>query len=287
MTFEWMEDGIDESYRRFSAARKKGDFAKATDEFARLCDFLAQEKVPVSESVFDEMRLAWSDVFWEAGRPDRAAEILKEHLTDVPTDEEARGRLAACQFHACQFDKARSTLDQLDPHGAAASERLLYTAALAERDGDFESVERLHDELRRANAKFHMPIELTEDDVAAFFRRCLAAAPIEIRHAAADVPIYCSPLPSDEVLFASEPPVDPWVLGLFEGPGIDEGDIPGIVSPHILLFYRNIARIAHDKRELEAELRMTLFHEIGHYVGMDEEDLTKWEDECKPTAIDD
>jgi predicted Zn-dependent protease with MMP-like domain len=39
----------------------------------------------------------------------------------------------------------------------------------------------------------------------------------------------------------------------------------------IHLFQRNLERIARDEEELVEEIRITLFHEIGHRLGFDEE----------------
>jgi predicted Zn-dependent protease with MMP-like domain len=41
----------------------------------------------------------------------------------------------------------------------------------------------------------------------------------------------------------------------------------------IVLYRRNLERIAWDRQRLVEELRITVFHEIGHFLGLDEDDL--------------
>jgi len=46
--------------------------------------------------------------------------------------------------------------------------------------------------------------------------------------------------------------------------------------PHlenVLLFHRNIERVARSAQEMEEQIRVTLLHETGHFFGLDEEDL--------------
>ena len=47
------------------------------------------------------------------------------------------------------------------------------------------------------------------------------------------------------------------------------GDVPAT----IVLFRRNLSRMSTDHDELIAQLRITLLHEIGHFLGLDEDDL--------------
>jgi predicted Zn-dependent protease with MMP-like domain len=47
----------------------------------------------------------------------------------------------------------------------------------------------------------------------------------------------------------------------------------GALPATIQLFRCNLARVASDREELLEEVRVTLLHEIGHYLGLDEDDL--------------
>ena len=63
-------------------------------------------------------------------------------------------------------------------------------------------------------------------------------------------------------------------LGLFTGAEfVDEEAIP--MPPQIILFLENIWEFADDDENLfRDEVHTTFLHELGHYLGLDEDDLT-------------
>jgi predicted Zn-dependent protease with MMP-like domain len=64
-------------------------------------------------------------------------------------------------------------------------------------------------------------------------------------------------------------------LGLFIGPEFaDEENVP--MPPQIILFLENIWDVAEtDEKLFREEVRTTFLHELGHYLGLDEDDLTE------------
>jgi len=66
------------------------------------------------------------------------------------------------------------------------------------------------------------------------------------------------------------------LLGLFSGIPRSERDSGGIpdLTPRIHLFRRAHEHHCGSRPEMAAEVRRTLFHEFGHYLGYDEDDLT-------------
>ena len=42
---------------------------------------------------------------------------------------------------------------------------------------------------------------------------------------------------------------------------------------HIVLYQKNIEAVCRDERELREQIRRTVIHEVGHYFGLDEEQL--------------
>jgi len=63
-------------------------------------------------------------------------------------------------------------------------------------------------------------------------------------------------------------------LGLFTGPEFaDEGNIP--LPPQIILFLENLWDLAGGKEKgFREEVQTTFLHELGHYLGLDEGELT-------------
>jgi predicted Zn-dependent protease with MMP-like domain len=66
-------------------------------------------------------------------------------------------------------------------------------------------------------------------------------------------------------------------LGLFTGPEFaHEEDVP--LPPQIILFLENIWEFAEsDEKIFGEEIRTTFLHELGHYLGLDEDGLTERE----------
>jgi predicted Zn-dependent protease with MMP-like domain len=107
---------------------------------------------------------------------------------------------------------------------------------------------------------------IAEAEVAA----TLAALPRELRAQASTVPVTYDPCPSDALL------ADGWepdLLGLFVGvPYAHEGQAP--CPQQIFLFLENLwEEAAHDEPVYRTEVRKTYLHELGHYLGLDEDEL--------------
>ena len=64
-------------------------------------------------------------------------------------------------------------------------------------------------------------------------------------------------------------------LGLFTGPEfVNEESVP--MPPQIILFLRNLWDFADgNEKAFRDEVRTTLLHELGHYLGLDEGELTE------------
>lgn len=96
-------------------------------------------------------------------------------------------------------------------------------------------------------------------------------SPEVARHADA-VPVVCFAEPTPEM---EEEGLEPDLLGLFVGPALDEE--PGLDDPlpaEILLFLGNLWNYAEEDSEVfREEVRRTYLHELGHYLGLEEDDL--------------
>lgn len=97
--------------------------------------------------------------------------------------------------------------------------------------------------------------------------------PPEIRPLARDVPVHYQSVPTADVL-AEGFPSD--ILGFFTGSphGLELAhDNPA--PPQIILYLDNLWDYAEDDVEIfRDEVRVTYLHELGHYLGWDEDELT-------------
>lgn len=97
--------------------------------------------------------------------------------------------------------------------------------------------------------------------------------PPEIRPLARDVPVHYEALPAPDVL-AEGFPDD--ILGLFTGSAHGrELEPANPAPPQILLYLENLWDFADgDLDAFREETRLTYLHELGHYLGWDEDELT-------------
>ncbi len=65
------------------------------------------------------------------------------------------------------------------------------------------------------------------------------------------------------------------LLGLYEGTSLPErsGDYWGTLPDQITIFRQPHIRLGLTEKELEDEIRRTVLHELGHYLGFDEDRL--------------
>jgi predicted Zn-dependent protease with MMP-like domain len=66
---------------------------------------------------------------------------------------------------------------------------------------------------------------------------------------------------------------DQEMLGVFEGASLMDD---GADCPRITIFYMNVWRYARYRlHRYRREVERTVYHEVGHFLGWDEEDLRK------------
>ena len=76
------------------------------------------------------------------------------------------------------------------------------------------------------------------------------------------------------VVVEDENPDDPDLFGLYEGVPLPErGDWAGGLPDRIRIFRLPLVESFPDPAELEAEIRITVLHELAHYFGIDEDRL--------------
>jgi predicted Zn-dependent protease with MMP-like domain len=94
--------------------------------------------------------------------------------------------------------------------------------------------------------------------------RALASLPPELRRAIRNV----------EISVEDEDPDDPDVFGLYEGVPLPErDDWAGAIPDRIRIFRLPLVESFPDTTQLEAEIRITVLHEVAHYFGIDEDRL--------------
>ena len=131
----------------------------------------------------------------------------------------------------------------------------------------------------RANALEPQPFPLpTCLDAAAFERavdQSIANLPRSIRERIEGASVLIEDFPALELVRQER--ISPQTLGLFIGVPRSEAMITEqrVDLDRILLFKKNLEKICQDEEELIDQIQITVRHEIGHYLGLDEDDLER------------
>ena len=123
-----------------------------------------------------------------------------------------------------------------------------------------------------------MPYEVSDVEFDRLVEAALAQLPVNFRVTIEEsVPIRVVPRPEPQMLAELGMEPDELLLGLFEGIAMPDLQIeasPGVPA-RIWLFKEDIEDASEDGDDLVEQVRITLLHELGHYFGMDEEDLDR------------
>lgn len=193
-------------------------------------------------------------------------------------DVEARELSAELALARWDFDSARALFASIE--GDWTPETIERMALIADHDGRFEEGDRLL-ALARESADAPSPPRMSDEQFDAAVEAALHALAPDVTERLANVRIVREPLPFRALLDPDDRgATPPDILGFFVGATIHEGgdftgtgELSGELPPTIYLFQRNLERAAHDEEELAEEIKITLYHEIGHLLGLDEDEV--------------
>jgi len=117
-------------------------------------------------------------------------------------------------------------------------------------------------------------IRISRREFVRLVRQAYLHIPPAISQTLRNVDVVVEEWPSAEELEGL--PDDGMLFGLYTGvPLVErEGGPEASGLPDIIVIYRQpILRSSSSRSEAEEEIRKTLWHEVGHYLGMTEEDL--------------
>ena len=198
-------------------------------------------------------------------------------MTDLtPQCSEAWSALGSIYFDFLDFEQARRhclRAIRLNPHNPEAH----YTRGmLRERNGDHHGAKR---DFHRSNLldpdNFPAPVELSDEEINAIVDHAISDLDEATRVFLAQVVVLVEDFPTEEVCMGFSPPAPPGeILGYFSGIPVNERSlgVPWTNLPSALILYRkNMERIAWDSKRVIEELRLTVFFEIGHFLGLSPE----------------
>lgn len=211
------------------------------------------------------------------------------------------------------FDRATSLVDELAGQLGAQHPKVLYQRAIVawEREGPESGIAALDQLLRlepgHADAHYLRALACEEADdregmlihflevlrldahadeheqhyekrdldfIETTAAQFLSQIPDEFQDHLQDVPVVLEPRPHTDIVREG---FDPRALGMFEG--LEQGRLAAgdlaQAPTRIVLFYANLLADSPDQDSLLDEIEITLLHEIGHFFGLDEDDMER------------
>ncbi len=212
------------------------------------------------------------------GKAVEAERHFRAVLEQDPDCPSSRCWLAMSLFLQWRFPEAEVAVAAARELPDAIVDADVIHGALLERHGRFDDAEPF---FLRASAtapdKYPVPVRMSRDEFAREVRKAARKLPRQFRTGLDRVPVIVQDVP-DEAL-AQGPDreeVAPDILGLFDGvplPETSQFDLPQLKPNTIYLFQRNLERAAKNRDDLIEQIRITLYHELAHYLGFEEEDM--------------
>jgi len=190
-------------------------------------------------------------------------------------------------FELGQFLESKRVLERgvaIDPDAAHSLYHLGLVLERIEDEGDESGapavgLESAAEAFSRANSlepqQFPLPVVLEEAAFARAVDEAIANLPRSIREQVEGVSVQIEDFPTPELV--REERISPQTVGLFMGVPRTEAMMTdqALDLDRILLFKRNLEKICRDEEDLIEQIQITVRHEVGHYLGLDEDDLER------------
>jgi predicted Zn-dependent protease with MMP-like domain len=228
---------------------------------------MSDEDIDQLLHAFDE-RLAADDV---AGA-ERALAQLRARVG--PEHTEALYAQARLTWLSAGPDAARYLFERVVASDPEYADAVYDLGCVAEELGDEQAMVECFLRVRALDAKRDRELGIgSESDfvqIERIAREVLEALPGMFIERMAHVPILIERRPSRTLV---QDGFDPRAFGLFEGPTEREPDAPA--PTRIVLYACNLLAEFPDEPALSEEIELTVLHEVGHFFGLEEDDLTK------------
>jgi len=214
----------------------------------------------------------------EEGEYEAALESFERALKEDPDHWGAALDRCEALHLLWRTEEALTAVQALRPPGDEEddADRADLEARILEAAGEFTAADVLFEEAWTLDPEdFPKPVRTATDDFRKILDDVLRGLPKKIRDVVAKIPVTVEPKPTPAMADQASH-ITPEILGLFVGTSIGEKvGAPSGFPDAVLLFQRNLERTGKSRAEVSKEIRITLLHEYGHYLGFEEEDMDR------------
>lgn len=116
---------------------------------------------------------------------------------------------------------------------------------------------------------------MTRDHFRKLVEEALDSLPARYHRLVENVAVVIEDYPTDEGPPDARGEDDDLLMGIFDGvPLTERSFFAGEPMPsRVVLYQKNIEAVCDTDDEIREEVRLTVLHELGHYFGMDEDQL--------------
>lgn len=211
----------------------------------------------------------------ESGDPSRGLPYLKRATELDPEDREFRSELGFALLENGQTGEAAALARDLTRQAADFPDGHYLDGLIHELGGATSVADELYGIASRLDPEGYPPIRrLTSSRFEELVEVAAGGLPEPFRKHLDQVAVTVEPLVPAHLVEEGAAALD--TLGLFTGTALDRRGETGVMMddpPRILLFQRNLERFSALAGDLQEQIAVTLYHELGHYLGMDEDDL--------------
>lgn len=215
----------------------------------------------------------------QLGECEQALGSLEAALEHMPRSVDAQVELGIALFELCRFTEAQGAFERVLKDAPDEAWAHHYLGLMAERRGDTrEAKKRFTKAQALVPEEFPPPVELSEEEFDRALEAAVKALPEHVKGYLDNVTISVEDIPSDDDLTSQSPALSPCILGVFRGTPVGERSVTSAYDhfpASIVLYQKNLERFAKTREELIEQIGITVMHEVGHLVGLDEDEL--WE----------
>ena len=219
------------------------------------------------------------EIALEIGHPERSEQHFREAIRCSSVNAYGWGGLGRALLETGKTGEALTAMTEAVRLKPGHAELVYGLATSLDVSGEYDAADEAYREAHRLSPDFYfVPFRVTREEFDRLTRLSFNGIPAAVRESLGRVTIDVRDTPGEVPSEMGEEALPPLLLGLFIGEQRGDdwsmmGGTAGLYPSRVYLFQRNIERASPDGPELQRQIEITLLHEIGHYLGLEEEDL--------------